>query len=351
MRKLVIVEPWVCHYEIFPSILHVAQKIYQSIDIYVQSRDSLMANYKNISNHIKIQNLSRLINDARSAASNNIELDIWVNTTHVHGNSESFNAYQSAYRSMADNNLAKNIYIVIHNKHDVSFLKKLEISTSVNIYPICLSQDTMYKYLPHEKNAELFEPFTLHISEDNQRIHNTYIKNSDAINLLILGMCREGKKFRELRYFLEDIKTNSLTFSFCGWTPQGSIKPSGLFYAINHGLIDKLESSKIRVEDSIINNMISNCDALIDLKMIEQHNSYVSSGNISASVSMQKPLIAHQKNYPSFNCIRYNSYTDLIKMLRNKEIFLETLNFHAYLLKKERDERLRRCSEFFRHRL
>ena len=143
-------------------------------------------------------------------------------------------------------------------------------------------------------------------------------------------MYREGKKFREIANFAKHVKEGTITFSFCGWTPQGSIKESGLFFAIKNGLVNKIECSNNKVEDSLINNMIEDCDAIIDLKSINGNTSYVSSGNISASVSMQKPLIAHKKNYPSFNCIRYSSYRNLDEMICDYQNFQDTLTFHRY---------------------
>lgn len=351
MRSLFIVEPWICHYEVFPSIIESANAKYEKIVIYVQTPKHLMENYKQLPaslSHISFKELNLFLEDARTVADTS-EVDIWVNTSHIHGSAKSFNEYQCIYRSITSATFDGKIFIVIHNKHDLEFFNELSKDKTENVFPVCLSQDTMYKFLLNHKKAKLFEPFTLNFGDRNLDNKIIYGQNPDAINLLIIGMCREGKKFRELQNFVKYIRAEQVTFSFCGWTPPGTIKQSGLFFAINNGLINNLECSKLRVKDSIINDMIIASDALIDLKSIDKANSYVSSGNISASISMEKPLIAHQKNYPSFNCIRYDTYMTLTGMLNNIEQFKDTLAFHKFLLKKEKNDRSKKCAEIFEH--
>ena len=265
---------------------------------------------------------------------------------HIHGNRDSYKLWQTTYKAIIGNSFIGKLFIVVHNKHDLEFFEEIKTSVLHKVLPVCLSQDTMYRFLANEEEAKLFEPFTLSL-ENKVNFKNTPYKNKRSLDLLILGMCREGKKFREIGNFAKHVKEGTITFSFCGWTPQGSIKESGLFFAIKNGLVNKIECSNNRVEDSLINSMIEDCDAIIDLKSINGNTSYVSSGNISASVSMQKPLIAHKKNYPSFNCIRYSSYRNLDEMICDYQNFQDTLTFHRYILRKEKQERAIRCESLF----
>ena len=92
--------------------------------------------------------------------------------------------------------------------------------------------------------------------------------------------------------------------------------------------------------------MVDKAHAIVDLKIVGA-NSYVSSGNIGASVSMRKPLIAHERNYPSFNCLRFKDYDDMKKILINKERLIEDLRFQMFLLQKEYECRRSACRKFF----
>ena len=197
----------------------------------------------------------------------------------------------------------------------------------------------------NENSTKLFEPYTLKIKINDKAIENICHDNI-PIKLLIIGMCREGKKFNQLNLFMDLIKERKVEFSYCGWSPPHSIEDSGLKTAIKSGLITSFICSSKRVEDKVFNRMVDKAHAIVDLKIVGD-NSYVSSGNIGASVSMRKPLIAHERNYPSFNCIRFKDYNDMREILVKKERLIENLRFQRFLLQQEYEYRKLACRKLF----
>ena len=149
-----------------------------------------------------------------------------------------------------------------------------------------------------KKHGKLFEPYTLKLKTSktsNESIYNL----DDPIRLLIIGMCREGKKFNQLYLFKDFIKKNKVQISYCGWSPSESIRNSGLLSAVKEGLITSIACSPKRVDDNVFNKMIEQAHAIIDLKIVKE-NGYVSSGNIGASVAMRKTIDSSYKQLPEF---------------------------------------------------
>ena len=346
---LLIVEPWSCHFEVFPSVIQSAVNIYKNIIIYVQQPGLIthILDLKNISliRGLQIKALPQIIDDLNYLIESNLYFDVWSNTTHVHRSNDSFEFFHNLYLSILRSNFKGSLFAVIHSDLDESFVRSVKYKArGGRVISIYLSKDTLYKH-SDGSSCELFEPYTLNLSSSS--CSNYAHQYTDGpLKLLIIGMCREGKKFSQLSNFNDLISKNYVQFSYSGWSPPNSFKPSGLFKAVQQGFITEVATSFTRLQDNVFNNMIAKAHAIIDLKMVE-NNFYLSSGNIGASVAMNIPLISHFRNYPSFNCLRYRDYSDLRKMLLDQERLREDLKFHRLLLNKELESRRIACCNLF----
>ena len=211
---LLIVEPWACHFEVFPSVINSSIDQYDGIYIFVQDPTRLkeIINEDEICSIKKVQlkSISSLVENIQRLKATNIDFDIWSNTTHIHGNYKSFEVFQHLYKSTIDRGYRGRIFTVIHNKHDYEFTERLRLeSPKDQVIPIFLSKDTEYRYMAGKQHGKLFEPYTLKLKTSktsNESIYNL----DDPIRLLIIGMCREGKKFNQLYLFKDFIKKNKV---------------------------------------------------------------------------------------------------------------------------------------------
>ena len=89
-RRLIVIEPWICHYEVFPTIIYSAQHYFSSI--LVETLDISEAK-KCLAKYMRENKISwsRMDVENKISVINNI---IWLNTTHMHGNEESYHIMQ-----------------------------------------------------------------------------------------------------------------------------------------------------------------------------------------------------------------------------------------------------------------
>ena len=189
-KVLLVIEPWSCHYEVFPSVINSSSKVYDHIFIYVQDpvhlSEAINKDEMNATQNLTLKRLNNLVQDIEKIKSNGIYLDIWVNTSHVHGNQQSFTIFQKIYFEALQHRFKGRLFLVIHNKHDLNFIKYLQHNqVDKKVIPVCLSKDTLYKYMLNENSAKLFEPYTLKI-EINQKVAEDICYDKTPIKLLII---------------------------------------------------------------------------------------------------------------------------------------------------------------------
>lgn len=265
--------------------------------------------------------------------------DIWINTTHVHGSTISFTEQLERLSRLTQNDRFRRMYVLLHNKQDMHWFIAIFKGSPLGldrIQPVCLSHDVQFSLW--QISGILPGIFTPYILDDcsllcQQTAKELVLGKSGEIKLLIIGLCRRGKMFPSISYFKDLIDARSVSFSYAGWVPKGAAKESGLWEAVNNGFIKQLCISSSRIEDTDMNRMILGCDAIVDLKIPQDgKRSYVSSGNIGASIAFTRPLVAHRSNYPGTNCIRFVDYDDLYSQLSSHNIFRDDLLLHKNIL-------------------
>ena len=212
------------------------------------------------------------------------------------------------------------IFAVVHNKHDADWVGAL-IDRNQRVFKRCvaifLSKD-MYEgrtyLLSKSCMARLFVPTVL--SGYRTCLQNSVSCSMSPLRLGITGQCRGGKGFASLRYFSKLVKAEEVSFGYYGWSPPGSIRSSGLFKAVNDGLLSDLVASHHRLPDDTLHQHIGCLDALIDLKVMEGDEIGIrSSGAFTLAYALQMPLIAHENSFPLFNAITYRSHEDLLDLI------------------------------------
>ena len=123
-RRLIVIEPWICHYEVFPTIIYSAQHYFSSI--LVETLDISEAK-KCLAKYMRRNKISWSRMDVENkmikTSENNI---IWLNTTHMHGNEESYHAMQIKVLMLIQREQqCKQLNIVIHNHHDMKWYQEL----------------------------------------------------------------------------------------------------------------------------------------------------------------------------------------------------------------------------------
>ena len=222
-RCLIVIEPWICHYEILPTVIYSSQQFFDSISVETLN---IYEAQKCLSNYMKENKLiwETLAFENKEGLTRNNTV-IWLNTTHIHGNEESYHAMQKKIQKVANCRQCTQLNIVIHNHHDMKWYQQLrgqiESKTRNKIQLIALSEDVFYKYLIDEINASIVKVCIL-----EQEVTQKKITINERIRLCIVGMCREGKKFKNTINFSEFIQQNKVEFVYCGWVPNRSIQDS-----------------------------------------------------------------------------------------------------------------------------
>ena len=333
MKKLLIIEPWICHFEIFPSVIKCSNDIYSQYIIFSPDIKSAnqSTNFLRKSSDITItKNINQLLIPKQSC-------DVWLNTTHQHGASESFLTTYNVLEHINSSNDVGLIFVVIHNQHDYKWIKQSLTSSpfSSKIIAVYLSNDSRNAY-PLDINFIIFKPFIL----DSPALNNNYIKSmSDSLSLSIVGMCRDGKRFTELYRFRELIKKGTINFSYAGWSPKITRRSSGINAAIMNGYLSKCLMSEERISDKNVHESLNDSHAIIDLKIIGDKTPLgITSGNVGLSRALMIPLIAHDRHYPDFHCIRYSNYEHLLNILMDKSMITDILIRHRNKLINEHVE-------------
>ena len=346
-RKLLIIEPWICHYEVIPSVIDSACKYYSEFELYSQYTRS-MGNILN-KEQVKYISVNSIVELATKKPEKHLNVDIWMNTSHIHGSDNSIDENIAMIMQLTKRYCVGTIYMVIHNKNDIDFSCKLKSKIiSCQIHLIFLSYDVQHKFeIDNKFSCKVFQPYILNCSPPSSD-KDDYKKSSLPIKLCIAGMCREGKRFNELRYFKSLIKQGIVEFLYTGWIPKGSLKASGLFNAVNKGLVSQTCGSQARVKDIQMHEFISQADAIIDLKsVIYSERCLVSSGNVGLSLALEKPLIVHINNYPSYHCYRYHNMEQLIDWLSHPRVAKNDLLMQKKMLLRNKKEIIHRNKLLF----
>ena len=81
-KVLLVIEPWCCHYEVFPSVINSSSKVYNHIFIYVQDPiqlgEAIDTNDMNATQNLTLKSLNNLVQDIEKLKNNGIYLDIWA---------------------------------------------------------------------------------------------------------------------------------------------------------------------------------------------------------------------------------------------------------------------------------
>ena len=329
-RTLFVIEPWVCHFEILPTVIYSAKGLFDEIIVKTLDIREAMKCIKQYATAHKVEwhNLGSN-NDSENISG---ECLVWLNTTHIHGNKISFNYMHNRIKKLLGREECRQLFIVIHNQHDMNWYQNLWVSCRKEerekMQLIALSEDTYYKYLMEKKGGKIIKVCILEQEKETPKK-----MPRETIRLCIVGMCREGKKFRSAINYKDLITRDLVEFVYCGWIPSNSLKESGLLEAVTKGAISQVLGSNKRVEDIKMHSFIQNSDAIIDLKIPKgKDNILMSSGNVGLSIALNVPLIAQRANYPSHNCIRYKDYDDLGDILLQKNL-REVLQLQRIFLK------------------
>ena len=199
--------------------------------------------------------------------------DVWLNTTHCHSSNASYENMQQALGSLSKLPTFERLFAVVHNKHDADWVgvwiyRNLHVSK--RCLAVFLSKDmfeTRTYLLKNSCMARLFVPTVL--SGYRTSLQESHNCSKSPIRLGITGQCRGGKGFKSLKYFSNLVKADEVSFGYYGWSPPGSIRSSGLFNAVNEGLLADLVASHHRLPDDMLHQRIGCLDALIDLKVME----------------------------------------------------------------------------------
>lgn len=339
MTTLLIIEPWCCHYEILPSLIHSTQHLYQNYVIYTPHMELAASSLSTMILNVRFVNQFQ---EVEQQFVDHDSFDLWINTSHVHGSRPSFFEQLERISRLSEYNQFRRIYVVLHNVHDLQWFMAMSSKSKLgpgSMKPVCLSHDVKFSLWQKSRLLPaIFTPYLLadHSSYSHNIAAQPSLANEEEIRLLIIGLCRSGKKFSSIRFFRDLIETKRVSFSYAGWVPKGSLRHSGLWDAVNSGFINHLRISNSRINDSQMNHMILDCDAIIDLKIPENgKRSYVSSGNIGAALAFARPLVAHRANYPGANCIRFVDYEDLFCQLSDFRTFRDDLLLHRFILQSQ----------------
>lgn len=319
--------------------MHATRHLYQKYVIYTPhtglAESSLSTMMLNIKYVTQFQDIEQQFAEHDS-------FDLWINTSHVHGSRPSFFDQLERISRLLEFVQFRRMYAVLHNVHDLHWFMAVSSKCKLDpglMQPVCLSHDVQFSLWQQSRLlSAVFTPYFLgdHSSFSRNIAEQPPSANEEEIRLLIIGLCRSGKKFSSISFFRDLIETKRVSFSYAGWVPKGSLRHSGLLEAVNSGFLNHLRISNSRIDDCQMNHMILDCDAIIDLKIPENgKRSYVSSGNIGASLAFARPLVAHRANYPGANCIRFVDYEDLFCQLFNSRTFRDDLLLHRFILQSQ----------------
>ncbi len=328
IKSLLLVEPWICHYELLPSVIDSTLNLYECYHLFTPDRTGAYNAISHLKSKAKIELHQNLKIDSLHSQS---YYDIWLNTTHQHGSQESYKQSQRLLIHLIHKLKIENILCVIHNQIDQKWFIDTKESTKdmnsqCNLSPVYLSNHSAKAYPTDSIQQQLiFKPYTLNkVKKENDY---AYPQKEKALKLSIVGMCRAGKRFSELYRFKELIKAGIIEINFVGWSPFATRRVSGINNAISCGYLSDTLMSENRLPDIKVSAFLKNSHALIDLKVIDDHSSSgISSGNIGLSRALQIPLIAHKNHYPDFSCIRYKNYDELIVLFKESTKIISMLN-------------------------
>ena len=265
-RSLLIIEPWVCHYEILPTIAYSAYRLFDKIIIKTLDINEAKKCVKQYTANNKIDWQVLWSNSDERKMQGDVA--VWLNTTHIHGNRNSYVHMLDRVVEMLKSDECKKIFIVIHNQHDKDWYESLwancDSQNRKKINLIALSEDTYYKYRIGKHGGKIIKVCIL--EEEGAKPKRV---RRESIRLCIVGMCREGKNFKNAIRFENLIKKDIIEFVYCGWIPSKSIKESGLLDAVKNGAISEVLGSSKRVDDTKMHSFIQNSDAIIDLKYLK----------------------------------------------------------------------------------
>ena len=317
-RILLLIEPWVCHFEVLPSVVYSSKNLFEDYLIVTPDLESARNALGLLEKFCVIEYFTS-VTEAISRVSGYSTLSVWLNTTHCHSNRESWHAQMGLLVQLSKLYNLRSITAVAHNEHDykwiLAFQNLLNDSNQCNFYAVFLSRDMLAAYSSRGLKTRLFSPTVL-------SGYRSWIDGDSsepkALQLAITGQNREGKGFNALGYFREVIKSDLVRFSYTGWSPEGSLRASGSLKSVNEGLLHDFASAAKRLPDDIAHQRIGKADALIDLKLLSHKGECVrASGNFGLSRSLVMPLVAHVHAYPSFPCITFIDYKDLFGRILN----------------------------------
>lgn len=332
MKSLIIIEPWCCHYEILPSIIDSTKDIYK--DYIILSEDNVSS--KHAIEFLENENNIYITDNIFQILSYNSSFDIWLNTSHKHGSEESFHQTTFVINSIREKARIYNIFCVIHNKIDQKWLayQLSNQSFSQKVIAVYLSNDSKDAYAVNTFSI-IFRPYCL----DVPNLIPNYLADTTCIKLAIVGMCRAGKRFSELYRFNDLINEGKIEFVYSGWAPKATRINSGIKEAITNGYVSQCLMAEHRIKDIDVHEFLNKQHAIVDLKIIEDSWPIgLSSGNIGISRALRMPLIAHERHYPDFHCIRFTNYSDLHKLLSDHNRITQILKRYRSKLLNEYGE-------------
>jgi hypothetical protein len=292
--QYLVAEFWDCHYELFDSYLtgvsvyETASKVLVKFLVpniaKAKSQTLLAYKYPNI----LVQFYTEL-----DLVCNDIYKLLIVNTSHVHSSRESFCSSLEMVKKIR----AERCVVICHNKHDIEFCK----SVNRNVEPMALSLDSCSYFNLMENNCKemkvrLYQPYSDYISLGYLESVFAECHKSMSITVAINGMLREGKGFK----FLNELKKKAANTRVVviGSAPAIILKQSGLYQAVQAGLIDRLVCSHARISQEIFIRNLINCDCILDLKPYPSTELREStSGNLQLSRSLAMPIISHANTY------------------------------------------------------
>ena len=324
MSILHIIEPWICHYELFYSVIYHNRFRCSKFCIY----SSLPTNTQHdLLGFCKEHNVQLEIYPNLESFKPSPDSILWINTTHIHSNQESFVNMTNFLERISCSPLVSRVYIVLHNQFDISFYFSFlqnQSDSSLLTLPVVLSSDMVGIFLsiinPQDRlYPKVFHPFLPSFYSSRQIPSRD---TSTPIKCLITGMAREGKGFNLLYRFKDLVSSNIVSFSYVGWAAPGFGLSSGLNKSICLGLIDSFTVDPIRVPESEISSAIEKSHVLIDLKIPTKPFKFTNtSGLLALSRTFKKPILCHTYQYPTQPAIRFNSIDHLHELLSNQMLF------------------------------
>ncbi len=324
---ILILELWDCHYELMDSYITSAFVQLKGKDIFIDVANSVN---RRIEDQILLKNKYSNIHVKQIKMNEIFEKKyeyVIINTTHVHGSSESASKSMGIINKLKPENMA----IICHNHYDTDFADRIKLKCKVK--RVFLSKDcqTYYNLNNYEDGKScVYDAF----SDYGEYICKRQKVSDHRLNLVINGMLREGKGFR----FVKEIAIecgNLVNINVVGSGHKNIVRRSGLYNCIRNGYINNTFITNERSNQKQYIEEISRNDALLDLKPYPSHLIIreSTSGNLQLSRSLNIPIISHINSYPNEYSIRFNEIKTLCTMIQNGTLERAIIDERTRLMK------------------